>query len=46
MGGDTYYIDARGADEAGMARLEAMIRAQGASIERRAVLAVREDRRR
>ncbi|NFV79993.1 hypothetical protein [Magnetospirillum aberrantis] len=39
-GGDQYYIDARGADREGLARLEAMIRATNASVERRAVAAV------
>jgi hypothetical protein len=39
-GGGTYYIDARGADRAGMARLEAMIAALNGSIEPRSVAAV------
>jgi hypothetical protein len=39
-GGGTYYIDARGADRAGMARLEAMIAALNGSIEQRSVAAV------
>jgi hypothetical protein len=38
--GGTYYIDARGADRAGMARLEAMIAALNGSIEPRSVAAV------
>jgi lambda family phage tail tape measure protein len=37
--GDTYVIDARGADPAGLARLEAMIRSLNGSIERRALSA-------
>lgn len=41
-GGGTYYIDARGADEAGMARLEATIRALDGSIEKRALTVVQE----
>lgn len=41
LGGDTYYIDARGADWGGLARLEATIRAVNGSIERRAVNAWR-----
>jgi hypothetical protein len=39
-GGDTYMIDARGADERGLMRLEALIRQLNGSIEKRAVLAV------
>lgn len=39
-GGDTYVIDARGADSAALARLEAMIRALNGSIEHRSVAAV------
>lgn len=39
-GGGIYYIDARGADGAGMARLEAMIRKVNGSVEYRAVGAV------
>lgn len=38
-GGDTYFIDARGADRAGLAALERQIRAVDGSIERRAVAA-------
>lgn len=38
--GDTYVIDARGADAAGMARLEMMIRQLNGSVEKRAILAV------
>jgi hypothetical protein len=38
--GDTYIIDARGADQSGLARLEAMIRGLNGTIERRAVSAV------
>lgn len=38
-GGDTYYIDARGADAAGLARVEAQIRQLNGSIEHRAVSA-------
>lgn len=41
-GGDQYFIDARGADKEGLARLEAAIRATNASVERRAVAAVGE----
>ena len=40
MGGGTYYIDARGADREGLARVEAQIRALNGSIEHRAVAAV------
>ena len=40
-GGDVYNIDARGADRAGMAQLEAAIVALNGSIEKRAVNAVR-----
>ncbi len=39
-GGGTYYIDARGADQAAIARLEASIRALNGSIEHRAIAAV------
>jgi len=39
-GGGTYIIDARGADAAGMARLESMLFALHGSVERRAVGAV------
>jgi len=45
-GGDTYYIDARGADAAAVARLEAQIRALNGSIERRSVAANHQARRR
>lgn len=45
-GGGTYYIDARGADRTGLARLEAMIRALHGSVEQRAVAAVADFRRR
>jgi len=45
-GGGTYYIDARGADTAGLARLEDMIRRINGSIEQRAVAAVVDTRRR
>jgi lambda family phage tail tape measure protein len=45
-GGDTYYIDARGADAAGMARLETMIKRLDGTIERRAVTAYSEIKRR
>lgn len=45
-GGDTYYIDASGADAAAIKRLESTIRALNGSIERRAVLAVTGARRR
>jgi len=38
--GDTYVIDARGADSQGLARLEAMIRAVNGSIEHRSMAAV------
>lgn len=43
---NTYVIDARGADSAGMARLERMIRELNGSIERRAVSAWIQDRAR
>jgi hypothetical protein len=39
-GGDTYYVDARGADAAAVARIEATVRSLNASIEYRAVGAV------
>lgn len=39
-GGGTYYIDARGADSAGMARLENMIRQLHGNVSRMAVAAV------
>jgi len=39
-GGSTYYIDARGADQTGLAQLAAQIRAVNGSIEYRAVAAV------
>ena len=39
-GGDTYYIDARGADQAAVARLEQTIKQLNGSIERRAISAV------
>lgn len=42
LGGDTYYIDARGADAAGLARLESMIRELNGSIEPRALSAVQD----
>jgi hypothetical protein len=45
-GGDTFVIDARGADAGGLARLESMIRALHGSIERRSVAAVAEATRR
>jgi hypothetical protein len=38
--GDTYIIDARGADSQGLARLEAMIRAVNGSVEQRAMASV------
>lgn len=44
--GDTYYIDARGADREGFARLEAMIVALNGSLERRAVAGVMDFKRR
>lgn len=44
--GSTYYIDARGADRTGLARLEAMIRTVNGSIEHRALGAVMDFRRR
>lgn len=44
--GGTYYIDARGADRTGLARLEAMIRDLNGSIEARAIGAVFDSRRR
>lgn len=46
LGGDKYYIDARGADAAGMSRLEQTIRSVNGSIEKRAVAAVVDERRR
>lgn len=46
MGGDTFYIDARGADATGLARLESMIRSINGSIERRALAAVQDQRKR
>lgn len=45
-GGDTFIIDARGADSGGLARLEALIKALHGSIERRAVGAIVEARAR
>jgi hypothetical protein len=45
-GGGTYYIDARGADSAGMARLESLVAQLNGSIERRAVSAVASARQR
>jgi len=39
-GGDTYFIDATGADSGAIARLESMIRSINGTIERRAVSAV------
>jgi len=39
-GGGTYYIDATGADRAGMSRLEMMIKSLNGSIEHRAIAAV------
>lgn len=45
-GGDTYYIDARGADQAGLARLETLIMRLNGSIEHRAVAAVMDARAR
>jgi lambda family phage tail tape measure protein len=44
--GDTYVIDARGADSQGLARLEAMIRAVNGSIEHRATASVLDAQRR
>lgn len=41
-GGGTYFIDARGADNAGLARLEAMIVKLNGSIEHRSVAAVQD----
>lgn len=46
MGGGTYYIDARGADQAAIARLEGIIRDLNGSIERRALRAVQGERNR
>lgn len=46
MGGDKYYIDARGADREGLARLERTIQNLDGSIERRAVSAAKTDRAR
>ncbi len=45
-GNKTFYIDARGADRSGLARLEAMIRGIDGSIENRAIGAVMDYRRR
>jgi hypothetical protein len=45
-GGSTYYIDARGADQTGLARLEAMIRQTQASIVPMALGAVQDARAR
>ncbi len=45
-GGDRYFIDARGADAGGLARLERTIRALDGSIEPRAIVAVTEARAR
>lgn len=45
-GGDTYYIDARGADKEGLQRLEQMIYQVNGSIERRALGAVSNSRAR
>jgi hypothetical protein len=45
-GGDTYHIDARGADSAAIARLEQMILALNGSIENRSVAAVYDATRR
>jgi hypothetical protein len=42
-GGDTYYIDARGADSAGLARVERQIAALNGSLEKRALTAFAED---
>lgn len=45
-GGDTFIIDARGADREGLMRLESMIRSVNGSIERRSVMASAERSRR
>lgn len=45
-GGSQFYIDARGADSAGLARVEAQIRALHGSIEHRAIAAVSDFNRR
>jgi hypothetical protein len=45
-GGDTYVIDARGADASAFARLEGMIRALHGSVERRSLAAVQNATRR
>jgi hypothetical protein len=45
-GGSTFYIDARGADRTGLARLEAMIRQVNGSIEHRALGAMMDFRQR
>ena len=42
-GGDTYYIDARGADSAAIARLEATIKAIGGSVKKQALTAVQSE---
>lgn len=44
--GDTYYIDARGADREGLARLEGTIKQLNGTIEKRAVAAVGSEARR
>ncbi|CAB4176611.1 hypothetical protein UFOVP1672_26 [uncultured Caudovirales phage] len=46
MGGGTYYIDARGADQAAIMRLEKTIKEVNGSIERRSVNAVIDHKRR
>lgn len=45
-GGDTYYIDARGADQAAVTRLENSIQAVNGSIERRSINAVQNENKR
>jgi hypothetical protein len=45
-GGSTYYIDARGADQTGLARLEAMIRQTQAAIVPMALGAMQDARNR
>lgn len=45
-GGDHYFIDARGADQAGLARLESMIQQLNGSVDSRAVAAVAQAKQR
>lgn len=45
-GGDTFYIDAKGADKDGLRRLETLIHSVNGSVEKRAVMAVTAARQR